>query len=74
MTYMDQRTPNLRNVADSLCFGPKASRSLEFPQTMSNTVDLGVRPLLPENASSLVITLPRQVIVESGSEQPLRKA
>ena len=43
----------------STCFGQGQSRSFEFPQEMSRTVDLGIRISWPANDSTLTIESPR---------------
>ena len=55
-------------VAESSTRQPHA-RVYEHPVTMSTTTDIGVRPAVPANDSTLVLTTPRPIAAPVVSEQ-----
>lgn len=55
-------------VAESSTQQPLA-RAYEHPVTISTTTDIGVRPAVPANDSTLVLTTPRSVAAPAVPEQ-----
>lgn len=45
--------------AHGSCLGSAEARSMEFPQEMSTSIDLGIRIMRPANDSTLSIEFPR---------------
>jgi hypothetical protein len=57
------------STATGTCFGNSESRSMEFPQEMTTSVDLGMRAMRPANDSTLLTEFPRPVYAGSAAAE-----